>query len=299
MILLRRISFWAALAGLLAVGLLVRETTAREPVPTPPVTPAVKPDASDLAASGIVEALRENTRVGAPSAGLVESLHVAVWDRVEVGDPLFVLDRRELDARLATALAELEVREAELRKARRLAGRTDVLRELDAISVELAESRTDDVAVAQAYRDSARAAVAETRDALARRTVRAPRAGTVLQVNVREGEYVAPGGAEAPVVLGAIDVLQVRAEVDEQLAPLVRDGAGAVGYVKGDTSSPIHLEFVRIEPFVVPKENLTGSSVERVDTRVLRVVFRLPRNLARPVYVGQQLDLFLERGDVR
>jgi HlyD family secretion protein len=45
---------------------------------------------------------------------------------------------------------------------------------------------------------------------------------------------------------------------------------------------------------VIPKRSLTGASTERVDTRVLQVIYRFPNTLGRPVYVGQQVDLFIE-----
>jgi HlyD family secretion protein len=43
----------------------------------------------------------------------------------------------------------------------------------------------------------------------------------------------------------------------------------------------------------VPKKSLTGDSTERVDTRVLQVIFSFePGEL--PIYVGQQMDVFIE-----
>jgi len=124
--------------------------------------------------------------------------------------------------------------------------------------------------------------------------VRAPIAGTILQVNVRAGENVSTAATTASIVLGDIDEVQVRADVDEQVAPRVKPGARAVGYLKGDSARPIAMEFVRIEPFVVPKRSLTGASIERVDTRVLQVIYRFPNSRTQTVYVGQQLDLFIE-----
>jgi HlyD family secretion protein len=50
---------------------------------------------------------------------------------------------------------------------------------------------------------------------------------------------------------------------------------------------------VRFEPFVVPKKSLTGDTTERVDTRVLQVLYRFNRG-DLPVYVGQQVDVFIE-----
>jgi hypothetical protein len=96
------------------------------------------------------------------------------------------------------------------------------------------------------------------------------------------------------VVLGSIDEVQVRADVDEQLAPRVRAGQKAIAYLKGDASHPIPLQFVRIEPYVIPKVSLTGSTTERVDTRVLEVIYAFRNNSDRPVYVGQQMDVFID-----
>jgi hypothetical protein len=55
------------------------------------------------------------------------------------------------------------------------------------------------------------------------------------------------------------------------------------------------LRFVRIDPFVVPKKSLTGESAERVDTRVLQIIYQLDKPADRPLYVGQQVDVFIEK----
>ena len=125
-------------------------------------------------------------------------------------------------------------------------------------------------------------------------TVRAPRDGVILQLNAREGEYAGTTPTDPLMILGDTDRLQIRADVDEQNAPLVVANEPAVAFLKGDTKSPIPLRFVRIEPYVVPKKSLTGDSTERVDTRVLQIIFDFARP-ATPVYVGQQMDVFIQR----
>jgi HlyD family secretion protein len=50
---------------------------------------------------------------------------------------------------------------------------------------------------------------------------------------------------------------------------------------------------VRFEPFVLPKKSLTGDSTERVDTRVLQVIYRVERDDLR-LFVGQQMDVFID-----
>jgi len=55
----------------------------------------------------------------------------------------------------------------------------------------------------------------------------------------------------------------------------------------------VELEFVRIDPYILPKRSLTGDNSERVDVRVLQVIYRF-KPPAFPVYVGQQMDVFIE-----
>jgi hypothetical protein len=113
-----------------------------------------------------------------------------------------------------------------------------------------------------------------------------------LQVNIRAGEYLVPGVGEQALLLGQIQELQLRADVDEDNATRVKPGCSAVAYVKGQRLEGVPLRFVRIEPYIVPKRALAGESSERVDTRVLQVIFRLERPQI-PLYVGQQMDVFL------
>lgn len=292
--LLRKSSLWVALLGVVFVICMVRRTTSVEAMPALPSPPVRKPSARVIAAAGMVEALRENTGIGVPEAALVTGVFVKVWDRVEAGAPLLRLDDRELQAQLKPRSADVRVREAELAKARRQHERAESLRASQGVSQEEADARRDEFAVAQARLEAARATVLQTATLIERLTIRAPIRGTILQVNTRIGEYATPAAGEPPVVLGSIEEVQVRADVDEQLAPRVKDGSKAVGYLRGDTQRPVPLEFVRIEPFVTPKRNLTGSSSERVDTRVLQIIYKFPNEPARRIYVGQQMDLFIE-----
>jgi RND family efflux transporter MFP subunit len=292
--LFRRFTFWLAVLGLTGLVLLVRASTTTPPMPEPPVAPPVKPFASGLGASGLVEALRENTSVGVALPGLVAEVAVEVWQRVEKGDVLLRLDDREVRAQLTGLRAELAVREAELQRSTNQQQRIARLDRSRVASREEVEKAEDDLRVARANTERARAAIAQVELLLERFTIRAPIAGTVLQVNARVGEYATPTASTPPLILGSIDELQVRADVDEQLAPRVQPGARAVAYRKGDTREPIPLEFVRIEPFIIPKKNLTGSSAERVDTRVLQVIYRFQNTADRRAYVGQQVDVFIE-----
>jgi hypothetical protein len=82
-------------------------------------------------------------------------------------------------------------------------------------------------------------------------------------------------------------------DVDENDAWRVREDANATGYVRGNRDINTGLRFVRIEPYVVPKRSLTGDSTERVDTRVLQVLYAFDGGTL-PIYVGQQMDVFVD-----
>jgi multidrug resistance efflux pump len=152
-----------------------------------------------------------------------------------------------------------------------------------------------DIEIARAEVLEAQRQVERVQADIDRTVVTAPIAGEILQMKVRLGEYAQAGQLPQPLILmGATRQLNVRADVDEQDAWRVKRGVTAVASVRGDSSHRHRLQFVRFEPYVIPKKNLTGDSTERVDTRVLQVVFAL--DPGAPVYAGQQMDVFIDPG---
>jgi HlyD family secretion protein len=158
-----------------------------------------------------------------------------------------------------------------------------------------------DVAVAEANLATATADVERVKTELDRLTVKSPVDADVLKVNIRAGEYAqssAPGSGpgvntDALMILGETQTLHIRVDIDENDAWRVNKGAPGVAYVRGNSNLKTTIEFVRFEPYVIPKRSLTGSSAERVDTRVLQVIYAFKRS-ELPVFVGQQMDVFLE-----
>jgi HlyD family secretion protein len=294
--LLKKPTFYLAVAGATATIALVARLNGQTPLQGPPIDPSPKPYAVSVAASGIIEALSENVSIGVPEASLVTKVHVKVWDNIEEGQPLFTLDDRELKAQLAVNEANAVVAEATMRRLEDQLARLKRVNDPRAVSQDEVRTREHDVAVAQAQLEAARAQVAQNKVLLQRMIIAAPRAGTILQVNIRPGEYASATPKTAAMVLGDVNHLQIRADVDEQNAPRLQAGQTATAYLKGDTTEPIALQFVRIEPYVVPKLSLTGVSTERVDTRVLQVIYSFKRPENRSVYVGQQVDLFVKSG---
>jgi multidrug resistance efflux pump len=149
-----------------------------------------------------------------------------------------------------------------------------------------------DLAIAEATVKEACAKVEQLKTEISRAVVVAPVAGVVLQVNIRPGERISELDTRPLMVLGDTRTCHVRVDVDERDIPRFQPGTEAVAYPRGDTSRALKLRFVRVEPFAIPKKSLTGDNTERVDTRVLQVLYAIEQGQPR-VYVGQQLDVFI------
>src|SRR5262249_4953813 len=82
-------------------------------------------------------------------------------------------------------------------------------------------------------------------------------------------------------------------DIDEHDIPRFKPGAPALATLRGDPKAKFNLTFERVEPYVVPKKSLTGDNTERVDTRVLQVIYSI-ENQGCTLYVGQQVDAFID-----
>ena len=296
-----------AIVGVIFAIAFVHAGNAQTPAAPPVAEPARAPYESYIAGAGIVEASTENIAVGTPVAGVVTVIDHKIGDRVRAGEPLFQIDSRDLQAELLVRQALLESAKANAAAAEATASDADrqwqKVRELDkrVLSQEELDKRqfaaaNADAKQLQAHADvaSAQAQVRQTETELDRRIVRALVDGTVLQCKVHLGEFAPAGPVDPPLMmLGGTDTLNVRVDVDENDAWRLQTSRSATAYVRGNAALHTPVRFVRLEPYVLPKKSLTGDSAERVDTRVLQVLYSFdPRSL--PVYVGQQMDVFIE-----
>ncbi len=140
-----------------------------------------------------------------------------------------------------------------------------------------------EVQVSQAEVAKAAAEIESIRLRLERLVARSPVDGTVLKRNVEPGQFAPSnaagggGGGVQPgtVVVGDLATLHVRARVDEEDVAKLVPGAAAKARQRGAAESEIPLKMIRIEPLAVAKRDLTGDNTERVDTRVIEVIFEV------------------------
>ncbi|MDI1276088.1 HlyD family efflux transporter periplasmic adaptor subunit [Methylobacter sp.] len=301
---------------LAAVGFLFAAYTvvnSNKPIPVAPAVapPASAPFKSFIAGAGIVEAKSQNIAIGTPLSGIVKTLAVKVGDKVKAGAPLFYLDDRDTRAELAVKHADLAKAQAGINEAnaslkdtQSLSNLAEAVTDRRAISSEELLRRRNALLINAAKLDSAKAlvqqaeaALATTQTTLARLVVQAPVDGEVLQVNIRPGEFAQAGALTTPLlVLGNMDQLHVRVDIDENDAWRFDKNSKAVAFLRGNRNFKTDLIPAYVEPYVVPKKSLTGDSTEQVDTRVLQALYSFDRSQL-PVYVGQQMDVFIEAKD--
>lgn len=300
----------AALGFLFAAYTVVNSN---KPTPIAPAVaePASAPFKSFIAGAGIIEPQSQNIAIGTPLSRIVTTVAVKVGDKVKAGAPLFYLDDRDTrselavkTADLAKAQADLNVAKASLSDTQSLSNLAESVTDKRAISTEELLKRRNALQINKTRLDSAKALVMQaeagvnnSKTTLAQLVIRAPIAGEVLQVNIRPGEFAQAGALSTPLlVLGNLDELHVRVDIDENDAWRFNKSSKAIAYLRGNRDFKVDLTLAYVEPYVIPKKSLTGDSTERVDTRVLQALYQFERKQL-PLFVGQQMDVFIEAQD--
>jgi HlyD family secretion protein len=292
----------------------------------PPVPPPTTPFGDTVAGAGMVEPTSEasgtsTAAIGSQLAGVVTKISVAINQEVKAGDLLFELDPRATEADLKVREANVPVMEAQVGVAEANVRSTKDTYERDEKALtSKAVSENEYMTAKQAYLAAcaqlilakanvamAKVQVQQDKTQLELLKVRAPVDGTILQMNIRTGEYVTTAGAQSTsgaqslIMMGNLHPFQVRVNVDEEDIPRLKLNVPARAKIRGDAQQEeVPLSYVRLEPYVVPKTSLTGVNTERVDTRVVQVIYSIDPNnrlvKEKKVLVGQLLDVFINTG---
>ena len=169
------------------------------------------------------------------------------------------------------------------------------LTQAGAWSYDIANQRKQAQALLQAWRAGSAL--------LGKYTVRAQADGVVLAVNAAPGSYATAQGVydattqgQNPLLVMSApqDTLAVRCYIDEILVSrLPPPGRIQAQMSLRGTTVKVPLEFVRVQPYLTPKIELSDQRQERVDLRVLPVIFRFRMTSPTMAYPGQLVDVFI------
>lgn len=266
-----------------------KEVPSREPFVPPPQSEYDR----TVSGIGVIEPKSELISIGVELPGVVREVFVKVGDKVKKGDILFQLDQRDIDAQIVKLEQSLEAAKVQAKDADTQFELLNKVNDKRAISIDEFNRKKYAKELAEVKVKEIDAELNQAKTTKARLTVQSPIDGQILEVNVRPGEYAAAGNLSLPHIrMGDVSRLHVRVEIDEENAVDINPKSEALATKKGDTSLKIPLTFVRFEPYVKPKQNLAVSG-QRVDTRVLQIIYALPEG-QEGLFVGQQMDVFIK-----
>jgi HlyD family secretion protein len=283
------LSIIGILAALVAAYLFGIQRKAQPPV----FKPVSSPYDSAIYANGIIESDQSsgaNINIYPEVSGPITQVLVREGQTVSAGTLLFTIDD-------SVQRATVELAEANLKTARDQYDKRRAAYDIDPKSISKDVLDTAEDTVIQT------AATLKATDALLQKySVKALVDGVVLAVNAATGSYVSSqgnydaytGGFNPLVVMsGPQDYLAVRCYVDEILVSRLPSHwhIRAQMSLRG-TDIKVPLEFVRVQPYVSPKIELSNQRQEKVDLRVLPVIFRFEKKDA-PVYPGQLVDVYI------
>lgn len=120
--------------------------------------------------------------------------------------------------------------------------------------------------------------------------IKSPIDGTVLQIKIHEGETSDP--SKTAIILGNIDEFNLRVGIDQFNEPRFHSDCPAVAFKQGDITTEFPLEFIHIEPFMVPKKYLTNELHEKVDTQIFEILYRIKKTNSH-LFIGEQMDVYI------
>ncbi|MGA2243965.1 MAG: biotin/lipoyl-binding protein [Verrucomicrobiota bacterium] len=277
------------LAGLVAAYIFGMQRKAQPPV----FQPVSNPYASAIYANGMIESdlpSGENINVFPQVSGPITQVLVREGQPVPAGTPLFTIEDSVQRANTELAAANLKLARDQYDK-----DRASYAMDSKSISKDVLDTAEDTV-------NQAVAALKAATALLQYYSVKAPVDGVVLAVNAAVGGYVSSQGNydtytelfdPLVVMSGPQDHMDVRCYVDEILVSRLPSHwhIQAQMQIIG-TDIKVPLEFVRVQPYVSPKIELSNEKQEQVDLRVLPVIFRFEKS-DLPVYPGLMVDVFI------
>ena len=298
---------FAILGVLLAIGSAYISGIPAKPQP-PAFKPASNPYAKGIYANGIIETAQssgENINVYPEVPGTVVKILVTEGQHVEAGTPLLMLEDSVQRSTTESAKAQIDVAKANFKSLQDQYSKQKASWVLDprSVSKDALDSAENAAKAAKATLELAQKQYQAANALLNKYVIKALSDGTVLSINTATGSFISSQGVydtytgvfKPVMVMGNMKGdLAVRCYVDEILINRIPDPSAieARMTIQG-TNINVPLKFVRIQPNVSPKIELSSQRTERVDVRVLPVIFSFEKQKGVSIYPGQLVDVYI------
>ncbi len=308
-----KIIFILAFIGLL-IGVVGAFIFGIEKKPQPPAfAPPSNPYAKGIYAQGIIESYQpngQNINIYPEVPGTIARILVKEGATVKKGTPLILIDDAVQRATVEQQKAQVELASANLKSSQDQLDKQKESYELEPRSVSKndLDNAKNAVRVAKANVDVAQKQYELGQTLLTKYAIRSPVDGVIMSLNVSVGSYISAQGSYDTYTQGFSPVLVmgssqnyigVRCYIDEILISRLppESNLRAQMSIRG-TNIKIPLEYVRVQPYVSPKIQLSNQRTERVDVRVLPVIFRFARPKEVDVYPGQLVDVYIGPAEI-
>jgi len=293
--------------------------------PQPPAfNPASNPYEKGIYANGIIESYQtsgENINIYPEVPGTVSNILITEGQHVTAGVPLLMLDdsvqratAEQQKAQSESAKAQIGLAKASLKSLQDQFNKQKNSYDLDPKSVSkdaldtaqnAVEVGKENLEVAHKQYEASLKSYLASNALLLKYVIKAPSDGVALAINSAVGSYISSQGSydsytgsfEPPIVMGmrnSQNYIGVRCYIDEILIHRLPQPSQmhARMSIRG-TNISIPLEYVRAQPYVTPKIELSNQRTERVDVRVLPIIFRFEKPKDISLYPGQLVDVYI------
>lgn len=293
------------LSGLVSV-IIYNETVSTQP----PVAVNFNPYIDGVYATGIIESYQTNSsniNIYPEVAGKVTQVFVKDGQSIQKGIPIFAIDDSIQKAVVAKDEAQIGYAKANLVNVQQQLEKIQQSYKLypKSISKNTLDNAINAVKIAQENLNVAVGQYKSDKALWDKYIIKAPVDGKIFRVVVTTGGYASPQGTYDTYTQGMLPAmqmgvitpfLQVRCYLDEILVPRLphTDKLTGTMFIRGLNNYGVPLEFLYIQPYTIPNIELSDERNERVDVRVLPIVFRFRKPTDINVFPGQLVDIYLK-----
>jgi RND family efflux transporter MFP subunit len=278
-------------AGMLIFTFVSMINNKKTPKRTPEIMPPTTSFQNQVAGIGIVQPLTNIINVAPQIPGVLVEFYVSENQEIVLGTPLFTIDEAQTKAKIKHAQAFLNTKKIQYEDLKQHLDRFENIKDKRSISQDELSRKRFAVQKAKAEIDEATQGLELLNVELDKLTVKSPIDGRVLKINSRIGEYVSNN--TTPLVIGNLDKVLLKVTIDETDLHRIDTTDKAIAIMRGQPDKEWKLKFVSIEPLAIPKVQLNNNRNEKIDTRVIELLYEFESSDINAV-PGQQADVFIE-----